>query len=69
MARKVATPSLMVRSREIGPEQKAIYHNTTGAGPNRVVREFLGLTEAEEAGLVAQAEALIARHMNDQFGR
>ena len=35
-------------SRRVPPEQKATYHQVSGAGRSRVLRPFLGLTEAEE---------------------
>jgi hypothetical protein len=41
-------PSFIQRSREVSSEQKAMWHNVTGAGRSRVIREFFGLTDEEQ---------------------
>jgi hypothetical protein len=48
------------QSRAIPSEQKAIYHNVTGAGRSRVIRKFLGLTDQNQADLRDGLERLIA---------
>lgn len=46
MARR-AGPTLIQRSRRISPQTKATFHQVTGAGRRKVLRPFLGLTDAE----------------------
>ncbi len=46
--RKKTGPTLIQRSRSKGAEEKALYHNVTGAGKSKVTRKFLGLTEQEQ---------------------
>jgi hypothetical protein len=41
-------PAFIQRSREMSSEQKAIFHNITGAGRSRVFRRFMGLTAIEQ---------------------
>jgi hypothetical protein len=47
------------RSRRRSPQEKAVFHQVTGAGKARVKREFLGLTEAELKQLDARLEGRI----------
>jgi hypothetical protein len=51
-----AARSLIQSSRTVGPEQKALYHQVTGAGKSRVKRQFLGLTHGEATALQATLE-------------
>ena len=67
MAKRPSGGTLMTRSRGVGPEQKAIYHNELGAGRSRVVREFLGLTPSDEADVVAKVETWITQKLDTQF--
>lgn len=47
--KKAFSPSTFIqRSRNESSEQKAIWHQVTGAGKSHVLREFLGVTEAEQ---------------------
>ena len=46
---KAPARTMVARSRALGAEQKALYHQVTGAGTSRVTRKFLGLTEPEQA--------------------
>jgi hypothetical protein len=68
MAKRAAPSGLTTsKSRNVGAEQKAIWHNTLGAGRNQIVREFLGLTLADEAWVLAVAFELIEKRVGDQF--
>ena len=40
-------PTLVQRSRRRSPQDKAFFHQVTGAGKSRTRREFLGLTDEE----------------------
>lgn len=43
--RNVSRGTFIQRSREASSEQKAIYHQVTGAGRSRVKREFFGVDD------------------------
>lgn len=51
MARKRTGPTLVQRSREIPPSDKARWHNDEGAGKSHVIREFFGLSAADESAI------------------
>jgi hypothetical protein len=56
-ARGTKTRQTMVqRSRAIGAEQKAIYHQVAGAGKSRVKREFFELDDADVAAITARLQ-------------
>jgi hypothetical protein len=48
MAKRRSGPTLIQRSRSVSSEEKAIYHNVTGAGRSGVKRAFLDLSEADK---------------------
>jgi hypothetical protein len=54
------------QSRSVPSEQKAIYHNVTGAGRSRVIRQFLGLTDQNQIDLRDGLEKLIAMRITRQ---
>ncbi len=58
MAKRQAKQTLIQRSRAISPQQKAIYHNVSGAGRGRVKREFFDLAQED---LTAVTELLESR--------
>ncbi len=60
MARR-AGPTLVQRSRRVSPQDKAVFHQVTGAGKARTKREFLGLTEPEIAALTKRLDTGIRR--------
>lgn len=43
--------TLIQQSRSVGAEEKASYHQLTGAGRSHVKRKFIGLTEADKAAI------------------
>lgn len=55
--------TLIQRSRTLGGEQKAIFHNLTGAGRAHVLRPFMGLTDDDEDYLVDRISEGIDRHL------
>lgn len=64
MAKRQKTgPSFIQRSRAKGAEEKALYHQVTGAGRSRVKRRFLGLTEQEQAAITQRLIAGIERSL------
>jgi len=56
-------PTMIQRSRQKSSEEKALYHNVTGAGRSRVMRQFLGLTPAEEKAI----EQRVEKHITQQL--
>jgi hypothetical protein len=58
--RRQSSTTFIQRSRNESSEQKAIWHQVTGAGRSHVRRRFVGLTEDETAKTKAVLEGLIA---------
>lgn len=58
-----STGTFIQRSRAESSEQKAIWHNVTGAGRSHVRREFFGLTEQEQESAKATLERAIAQRL------
>lgn len=54
---------MIQRSRQKSSEEKALYHNVTGAGKSRVIRQFMGLTASEEK----EIEKRVEKHITLQF--
>ncbi len=57
--------TLIQRSRAVGAEDKARYHDVLGAGKSRTLRKFLGLTP-EETAMVRER---VARYLDDLVRR
>lgn len=53
--------TLIQRSRALGAEEKAIFHNITGAGKSHVLREFMELNADDEDALTQIVEDGIDR--------
>ena len=62
---KATGRTFIQRSRAVGAEDKARWHDREGAGKSRVKREFLGLTD-EEVGKVRTA---VERHLETIVAR
>lgn len=58
-ARAFGGATFIQRSRNESSEQKAIWHQVTGAGKSHVKREFLGVTEDEQASARDKLEAVL----------
>jgi hypothetical protein len=52
------------RSRATSSEEKAIYHNVTGAGKSGVIREFFGASDNDQTVMVGELEQLIQLRLN-----
>jgi hypothetical protein len=61
---KRSGPTFIQRSRAVASEQKAIYHNVTGAGRSGVIRQFFGVSAADETTLGNSLERLIRMRVN-----
>lgn len=59
-----STPlSFIARSRQTSSEEKAMFHNVTGAGKSGVIREFFNLHETDQEALRDDLERLIATRL------
>lgn len=59
MKGRTGGPTFIQRSREVNPEQKALYHQVLGAGKSRVKREFFDISQADIAALAARLQKLM----------
>ena len=59
MKGKTGGPTFIQRSRAVGPEQKALYHQVLGAGKSRVKREFFDISQADIMALAARLQSLM----------
>jgi hypothetical protein len=57
-------PTFIQRSRATSSEEKAIYHNVTGAGKSGVIREFFGASSDDQTVMVGELEQLIQLRLN-----
>jgi hypothetical protein len=55
--------TLIQRSRDVSPQQKAIFHNVAGAGRSRVKREFFDLARSDEQAIVQMLETRLDRNL------
>lgn len=63
--RRVRTgPTLIQASRRMPSSEKALYHQSLGAGKAHITREFLGLTEREAADVGRTLEQAITQRLN-----
>jgi hypothetical protein len=62
-ARRRSGPTFIQRSRQESSEQKAMFHQVTGAGRSHVMRQFFGLTPAEQGIALTTLEGLIASRL------
>ncbi len=46
--KRTAGRTFIQRSRDVSPEEKATFHQETGAGRGRVKRKFFGLSKNDE---------------------
>lgn len=54
------------RSRSESSEQKAMFHQVTGAGRSHVLRQFFGLTTEEQQVTRTRLEAAITARLREQ---
>ena len=55
---------MVQRSRRTSPQDKAFFHQVTGAGKARTKREFLGLTDAEIAQITTRLDTGLRRKVD-----
>jgi hypothetical protein len=61
--RRAGSSTFIQRSRNESSEQKAIFHQVTGAGRAHVIRQFVGLTSQEQDVAKTVLEGLIATRL------
>jgi hypothetical protein len=61
-------PTFIQRSRSASSEQKAIWHNVTGAGRSGVIREFFGLNQDDGTAIQNGLETLIKARLDHVQG-
>lgn len=66
MAKKARKPTFIQASREISAEEKAWFHNVSGAGKGQVIREFFGLNDGEVSDIEDALEAGIEKLLDEQ---
>lgn len=54
-------PTMVQRSRRVSPQDKAVFHQLTGAGRAKTVRPFLGLSDAEIRAISTRLDTGIRR--------
>jgi len=56
--------TMVQRSRKVAPADKAVFHNETGAGRSRVIREFFNLNDRDVEGIVALLERRLSQRLS-----
>ena len=56
---------MIQRSRRVSPSAKAVFHNISGAGKSRVVREFFNLSERELDTLARDIEEIVKSNLHN----
>lgn len=64
MARRKG-PTLIQQSRRVPAEQKAIYHQVTGAGKSHVRREFVGLTDEDARKIADTVDRALQKRLQE----
>lgn len=59
MKKSATRRTVIQRSRDVSPAQKAAFHNVTGAGKRHVLRKFFGLSEADAEAIRDRVERYI----------
>jgi len=65
-ARAISRPTFIGMSRQVSSEQKAIWHNVTGAGKRGVVRRFFDVNEEDTQACAEGLEKLIDLRLKAQ---
>lgn len=59
-------PTFIGLSRQVASEQKAIWHNVTGAGKSQVIRRFFDVNEQDQAACAEALEKLVEARLKAQ---
>lgn len=66
MAKRRTGPTFIGRSRQVASEQKAIWHNVTGAGRSHVIRRFFDVNQDDETAFATALEGLVESRLKKQ---
>jgi hypothetical protein len=55
--------TLIQKSRRVPPAEKAAYHQITGAGRRKVVREFFGVSREDEDAITRTLDERLSRNL------
>ena len=58
--------TLIQRSRDLRPAEKALFHNVSGAGKSKVKREFFDLDDSDVKAMTDELERRVTRHLQSQ---
>jgi hypothetical protein len=64
--RQRSGPTFIGLSRQVASEQKAIWHNVTGAGRRGVIRQFFDVNEEDQTAFAQGLEKLIQARLKEQ---
>lgn len=56
--------TMVQRSRKVAPEDKAVFHNVTGAGKSRIKREFFLLNDRDAEQIVTLLERRLSQRLS-----
>lgn len=56
-------PTLIQRSRQVRPSEKALFHNVSGAGKSRTKREFFTLDASDEQALTDELGRRVTKNL------
>lgn len=66
MSKKKAGRTLIQRSRDLRPAEKALFHNVSGAGKSRVKREFFDLDDSDVKAMTEELERRVTKNLQKQ---
>ncbi len=66
MSKKRPSRTLIQRSRDVRPGEKALFHNVSGAGKSRVKREFFDLDETDVQAMTEELARRVTRNLQTQ---
>ena len=61
--------TILQRSREKRPSEKAYFHDVSGAGKSRVLREFFSLSAEDEAAIERELGVAVDVNLSKAEGR
>jgi phage gpG-like protein len=63
---RTSGPTLIQRSRQLRPGEKALFHNVAGAGKARTTREFFTLDASDEQALTEELGRRVQRNLHSR---
>lgn len=66
MSKTKGRSTLIQRSRDVKPSEKALFHNVSGAGRSKVKREFFNLDASDVGALRDELERRVTKNLQKQ---